>query len=129
MGKAWAASHGLTYTPALGKDRSENVDTLRDGIIKGGIGVISVGVDARTGEGHFTEKGHVMVVNGYAKDENGKEWFFVVNPGRRDQSKGPVLSVDENVVQDRSLHHGAGQLRISREQLEAEMKNGYVLSK
>ncbi len=129
MGKAWAAAQGLTYTAATSAVQKENVDTLRDGIINGGIGVVGVGVDRRTGQGHFTDRSHVVVVNGYAKDEKGAEWFFVVDPGRRDQSRGPHLRLDENVVQDKSLHLGAGQLRISREQLEAEIRHAYVLGK
>jgi hypothetical protein len=129
IGKAWAKAHDLEYTPARSADRSSNVDTIRDGLRIGGVGVISVGVDERLGKGHFTEKGHVMLINGYARDKEGKEWFFLVNPGRDDQNRGRVLTTDESVVQDRTLHHGAGQLRISREQLEAEMKNGFVLSR
>jgi hypothetical protein len=129
LGKAWAKKHGLVYTPARHEERAKNVDVLREGLKQGGVGIVSVGVDAATGKGHFTAKGHVMLINGYAKDRDGKEWFFVVNPGRRDQTKGRVLTVDENVVQNAELHHGAGQLRISRSQLLAEMKHGFVLSR
>jgi hypothetical protein len=135
LGKAWAKEHNLVYTPANDQSKDEkvrranNVDTLRDGLKEGGVGVISVGKDYTGKDGHFTEGGHVMVVNGYAVDKDGKEWFFVVNPGRNDQTDSPVLTTDKDVVQDRSLHHGAGQLMISREQLEKEMKYGFVLSK
>ena len=45
----------------------------------GGVAVVGVG------NGHFADEAHVVVINGYAKDKDGKEWFFVVNPGRRDQ--------------------------------------------
>jgi hypothetical protein len=134
LGKAWAKEHNLVYTPAndqtLPKEEraAKNVDTLRDGLKAGGVAVIGVGVDSATGKGHFTKKGHIMVVNGYAVDKNGKEWFFVVNPGRDDQREGKVLKTDDNVIQDRSLHHGAGQLMISRAQLEKEMKHAFVLS-
>ena len=67
-----------------------------------------------------------MVINGYAKDKDGKEWFFVVNPGRRDQRDNKA-GVDSTVVQNDGLHHGAGRLRISREQLEKELRHGMVL--
>jgi hypothetical protein len=127
MGKAWAEEHGLRYTPATRPSARDNVDIVREGLKSGGVAVIGVGVDKDTRKGHFTAKGHIMVVNGYAKDKDGREWFFVVNPGRNDQRDGKVLKTDANVVQDRSLHHGAGQLRISREQLEKEMKHAYVL--
>ena len=129
MGQAWAAANGLTYTAAISKDQGKNVDTLRDGIRNGGVGVIGVGVDPGTGRGHFTAKGHVMVVNGYAKDSRGNEWFFIVDPGRNNQERSPHLGPDQNLVQDRTLHLGAGQLRISREQLQAELRHGYVLTK
>ncbi len=129
MGQAWAAANGLTYTAATSKDQRKNVDTLRDGVINGGVGVIGVGVDPSSGRGHFTAKGHVMVVNGYAKDSHGNEWFFVVDPGRYSQGRSPHLGPDQNLVQDKALHLGAGQLRISREQLQAELRHGYVLTK
>jgi hypothetical protein len=116
LGKAWAKEHALVYTPAQDASAKQNVDTLRDGLKAGGIGVIAVGVDPET-------------KNGCAVDKDGKEWFFVVNPGRNDQKDGKVLKTDADVVQDRSLHHGAGQLMISRAQLEKEMKHAFVLSK
>ena len=70
-----------------------------------------------------------MVINGYAKDKDGKEWFFVVNPGRRDQPAIAGEASMHNVQQLDGLHHGAGQVRISREQLEKELRHGMVLSK
>ncbi len=129
MGQAWAAAHGLTYTAATSKDQSKNIDTLRDGINSGGVGVIGVGVDPSNGRGHFTAKGHVMVVNGYAKDGHGNEWFFIVDPGRNNQGRSPHLGPDQSLVQDKALHLGAGQLRISREQIQAELRHGFVLTK
>jgi hypothetical protein len=126
MAKAWAKDHGLVYTPAMSraKDREtaqrENVDTIRDGLKNGGVALVGVG------KGHFTEGAHVMVINGYAKDKDGKEWFFVVNPGRNNQ---PKRALDNDVVQMSDLHHGAGRLRISRDQLEKELRHGMVLSR
>ena len=39
-------------------------------------------------EGHFTDRSHVMLINGYARDAEGQEWFFVANPGREIQRRG-----------------------------------------
>lgn len=121
MAKAWAKDHGLVYTPAVSGTAKQKLDTIRDGLDKGGVAVVGVG------NGHFTDEAHVVVINGYAKDEKGDEWFFVVNPGRNNQRAKGV--VDANVVQIDGLHHGAGQLRISREQLQKELRHGMVLSK
>jgi hypothetical protein len=128
MAREWAKEHGLTYTPATSRNpnrkeaQRENVDTIRDGLRDGGVALVGVG------KGHFADEAHVMVINGYAKDKDGKEWFFVVNPGRRDQRRSEG-GVDHTVVQTDSLHHGAGRLRISREQLEKELRHGMVLSR
>jgi len=122
MGRAWAEAHDLTFTAATARDQSRNVDVLRDGLVAGGVGVVSVG------PGHFTNKDHVLVINGCAKDGNGADWFFVVNPGRKDQGARRGLNVDQVVVQDHSLNLRVGQVRISRDQLEAEMKHGFVLT-
>jgi hypothetical protein len=122
MGRAWASEHDLTFTEATAGAPSRNADVLRDGVVAGGVGVVSVG------PGHFTNGKHVVVVNGYAKDRSGQEWFFIADPGRHDQSTRKGLNVDESVVQDRSLNLGAGQIRISRDQLEAEMRHAYVLT-
>jgi hypothetical protein len=119
IGKAWAEVSGLTFTPAEGHSKSEQLDVLCDQIAAGGIGIVSVG------RGHFTNRGHILVVNGCAIDGNGQQWFFVINPGQRDQTK---RGVDDTVVQDSSFHHGAGRVRISREQLAAEMKYAFALS-
>ncbi len=128
MGRAWAAENNLTYTPARSEVMAKNVDIIRDGIKAGGVAIIGVGIDRDQGKGHFTQKAHIMLVNGYARDDKGREWFFIVDPGRRNQARSPhPLKVDENVVQDERLHNGAGQLRISREQLTKELRHGYVL--
>jgi hypothetical protein len=128
MAKAWAKEHGLVYTPAVSSDQHENVNTIRDGLKNGGVALVGVGPERGKDTGHFTDKAHVMVINGYAKDKDGAEWFFVVNPGRRDQGKDPA-KVDAQVKQLDTLHHGAGQVRISRDQLEKELRHGLVLSK
>jgi hypothetical protein len=128
MARDWAKEHGLTYRPATSKNpnrkeaQRENVDTIRDGLRNGGVALVGVG------KGHFANEAHVVVINGYAKDKDGKEWFFVVNPGRRDQ-RDAKAGVDNTVVQNDGLHHGAGRLRISREQLEKELRHGMVLSR
>lgn len=122
MGRAWAEQHGLVFTAVTATDSSKKVDELWEGICAGGVAVVGVG------PGHFTERSHVMVVNGCARDSFGQDWFFVVDPGRKDQSRRPGLNVDDTVVQDKSLDLGCGQLRISRAQLESELRHGYILS-
>lgn len=128
MARAWSEYRGFGLTTAASKDQSENVDVLSAGIKAGGVALVSVGVDADTGRGHFTDGGHVLVINGCAM-KDGQEWFAVVNPGRRDQSErhGNLLTVDSNVVQVDGALNGVGNVWISREQLEAEMRRCFVL--
>jgi hypothetical protein len=128
--RTWTAEHALQYEAIGGNDTAVQADRLRDGLMNGGVALVSVGPDAATGRGHFTNRGHVVLVNGCAKDAQGKEWFFVADPGHRNhaRSRNGLLGADANLVQDRSLHHGAGQLRISREQLEREMKAAFIIT-
>jgi hypothetical protein len=128
LARAWAEHRGFELTEATSKNQHENVDALKAGLLAGGVALVSVGVDARTGRGHFTDRGHVVVVNGCAM-RNGEEWFAVDNPGRRDQSKphSDLLGVDANVMQVPGALHGVGQVWISRSQLEAEMKYAFVM--
>lgn len=118
LAKAWAAARDLTLTVAKSRTQSENIDALVEGLRAGGVALISVG------KGHFTDKGHVMLVNGYAKDAEGKEWFFVANPGRRIQE-----NTDDSVKQDLSLNPALGAVRISRDQLAAELKYACILER
>jgi hypothetical protein len=128
MARAWSEHRGFALTEAASKDQSKNVDVLKAGLEAGGVALVSVGVDAATGRGHFTEGGHVLVINGCAM-KDGQEWFAIVNPGRRDQSKPheKLLSVDDNVVQVDGAVNGVGNVWISRQQLEAEMRRCCVL--
>ncbi len=128
MVRAWAAYRGYEVTSATNKDQSKNVDALDAGLRAGGVALVSVGVDAETGRGHFTDRGHVLVVNGCAM-KDGREWFSIVNPGRRDQSHsdGNLLTVDDDVVRLDGALNGVGQVWMSRAQLEAEMRRCFVL--
>jgi hypothetical protein len=128
MARAWSEYRGFALTEATSKDQSKNVDVLKAGLEAGGVALVSVGVDAATGRGHFTEGGHVLVINGCAM-KDGQEWFAVVNPGRRDQSKPheKLLTVDDNVVQVDGAVNGVGNVWISRQQLEDEMRRCFVL--
>jgi hypothetical protein len=116
MGRAWAEDRGLLIREARLSDQTRNAETLWDRISSGGVGVVSVG------SGHFTKGGHVLVVNGCARDTDGQEWFFVVDPGHRHPS-----NLDATLIREPSLPLEMGGLRISRSQLEHEMKGAYVL--
>jgi len=129
LARKWAHECGLGLTAATSSNQSRNVDTLKAGLLANGIALVSVGVDRKNGLGHFTSKGHVMVINGCAT-RGGEEWFAIANPGREDQSdvrRHPgLLATDNDVLQLGGAHHGVGQVWISRKQLEAEMKGCFV---
>jgi Peptidase_C39 like family len=122
----WAEQHGLHH------EHTKDVDTLVEGLDKGGVAVINVkrGV---FNSGKFTDVdddpksggGHEIVVTGYAV-KDGKEWFFVANPGK----DGSAVKMQGDGVQvDKDLHHAAGRVMVSREVLEKYVKNGiHVLS-
>lgn len=106
------------------------VDRLRDELAHGGVAVVHVGPGVFNYPKDHPEQqpkgGHWIAVNGYAVDKDGKEWFFVANPGK-DASAQTVA--DKGVIVDRKNfeHHGAGMVRVSRETLEGLMKETYVL--
>jgi hypothetical protein len=127
LAREWAKDHGLGLTAATSRDQSKNVDIIKSGIQAHGIALVSVGVDHATGKGHFTAAGHIVVINGCAMN-GGQEWFAVANPGRADQAKEHegLLKTDKNVIKVGGAQNGIGQVWISRAQLEAEMKYGFV---
>jgi hypothetical protein len=127
--RAWAAAHDLTLTEASSRDRPENVDAIMAGLQRGGVALASVGIDPRSGQGHFTNTSHVVLINGYAKDADGKEWFFIANPGRENQQRSPGLTTDDDVKQDLTLAPAVGRVRISRDQLVAELRYACVLER
>jgi hypothetical protein len=129
LAKEWAATHDLKYTAADSGSKSERADAIMEGLRSGGVALVSVGIDRSRGQGHFTNTSHVMLVNGYAKDADGQEWFFVANPGRRDQTDSKGLTIDETVKQDLSLSPAAGRVRISRAQFEAELNYACILER
>jgi Peptidase_C39 like family len=123
LAKAWAATHDLSYTLAASRDSGENVDAILRGLQADGVALAGVG------PGHFTDKSHVVLINGYAKDKDGQEWFFVANPGQENQARRMGLGVDETVQQDVSLDASVGRVRISRAQLEAELNYACILER
>jgi hypothetical protein len=121
LAKAWAAEHDLTYTLAASSDHSKNVDAVLRGLQADGVALAGVG------PGHFADKSHVVLINGYAKDKDGQEWFFVANPGRENQDRSKGLGVDDTVQQDMALDAQMGRVRVSRAQLEAELSYACIL--
>ena len=123
----WAETHGLDVTRGVSSDQSRNVDILQAGLRANGIALVSVGADRKTGHGHFTSGGHVLVINGCAM-RGGEAWFAIANPGRANQAEHHhgLLTTDLSVKQIDGAHHGVGQVWISRTQLEAEMKRCFV---
>jgi hypothetical protein len=113
MVRAWADERHLDL------DVVKNMDDLRKGLEAGGVALVSVGKNDKL----FSPGGHVMCVNGYAVDKDGKEWFFLANPGRQSAKDDP-----RGIVVDEGLHHGAGRVRVSREALEKYMGKAWVLS-
>ena len=123
----WAERYGLDVTRGKSSDQSRNADILKAGLLANGIALVSVGTDRKSGRGHFTSGGHVVVVNGCAT-RGGQEWFSIANPGRANQGHAHdgLLTTDDDVMQIAGAHHGVGQVWISRAQLEAEMKSCFV---
>jgi hypothetical protein len=126
--RLWAEEHGLGLASGTSHDQSKNVDVLEAGLQAHGVALVSVGVDPSTGRGHFTDSGHVLVINGCAM-KDGQEWFSVANPGRADQAHHhrDLLTVDDDVMKVGGAHNGVGQVWISRAQLEVEMRRCFVL--
>jgi hypothetical protein len=129
LARAWANANNLAFTLANSPDNSKDVDAIRAGLEAGGVALIGVGIDDSGGRGHFTASGHVMLVNGYATGADGTEWFFVANPGRRNQEDSPTLKTDATVKQDLSLNPAVGAVRITRAQLEAELSYACILER
>jgi hypothetical protein len=126
----WANQHGLDVKA------TKNLDTLRDAIINSGaVAVVQVkgGIFNLTDQGKLPKSGHVIAVNGYAVDEDGKEWFFVANPGMHGRAiKYADALAKEGVIVEKDLkHQGVGMVRVSREVLEDYMKGGgaHILTK
>jgi hypothetical protein len=111
--KDWAEEHNLNRVEIKDKD----MEKLRDGLGAGGVAVVMVKPNSI-----FNKGGHVIAITGYAVDKDGKEWFFVADPGH----KNPKTSDD--LVVDDELHRGAGRVRVSKEALEKDMRTAYVLS-
>ncbi|HVX93472.1 MAG TPA: C39 family peptidase [Polyangia bacterium] len=122
--KAWASERGDGFTATA------NLDILAAKIRAGGVALVSVGVDAANGKGHFTDRSHVIVVNGVAK-KDGDDWFAVADPGREDQrhQRTGVLGTDLSVVQIPGASNGCGRVWISRAQLQKEMNRCFILEK
>jgi hypothetical protein len=117
MVKRWAKEHDLDLNV------TKDVDALRDGLADGGVALVSVK------GGIFSPGGHVIAVNGYAKDKDGNEWFFVANPGKQSAKTIPGEGGEPpQLVVDKDLHHGAGRVRVSKEALIEHMRKAYVLS-
>ena len=117
LARAWAETHDLTFTLANSVN-SKDVDAIRGGLDAGGVALVSVTT------GHFTDRSHVMLINGYARDADGQEWFFVANPGRVIQRR-----LDDDVKQDLSLNAASGRVRISRAELEKELSYACILER
>lgn len=109
--KDWAAAHDLNRVEV------KDTDTLRDGLKEGGVAVVMVKPNSI-----FNKGGHVIAITGHAFDKDGKEWFFVADPGHKNPKTSDDLVVDED------LHRGAGRVRVSKEALEKDMRTAYVLS-
>lgn len=129
---AWAKEHDMDL------QTTRDLDQLRDGLKNGGVAVVQVhgGIFNLSANGTLPDKshGHIIAVNGYAKDKDGKEWFFVANPGMdgRARKYADFLEKKGMVVDEENFeHHGAGMVRVSREVLEDYLKGegAYVLSK
>jgi hypothetical protein len=127
LARDWAAAKGLDLTAATSARPSKNVDVLKAGLQANGIALVSVGVDPATGLGHFTAGSHVIVINGCAR-RGGQDWFAIANPGRARQADhhAGLLATDAQVTQIDGAVNGVGQVWISRQQLEAEMKRCFV---
>lgn len=129
LARDWAGQNGLSLTAGTSAHQSRNVDILKAGLLADGIALVSVGADHAGGPGHFSNGGHVMVVNGCAV-RGGEEWFAIANPGRAHQAAPrpheALLTTDNDVMQIGRAHNGVGQVWISRKQLEAEMKYCFV---
>jgi hypothetical protein len=127
----WADEHGMDVKA------TKSLDELRDRLMEGAVAVVQVrgGIFnlRRDGSSPPRSKGHVIAVTGYAVDENGKEWFFVANPGMhgRAVTYADALAKKGMIVEKDLEHQGAGMVRVSREVLEDYMKGGgaHVLSK
>ena len=127
----------------VGEGRLEGGEERVDGVVElpeedrvaVAVAVVQVkgGIFNLTDKGKLPKTGHVIAVNGYAVDENGKEWFFVANPGMHGRAiKYADALAKEGVIVEKDLkHQGVGMVRVSREVLEDYMKGGgaHILTK
>jgi hypothetical protein len=125
LAKAWAREHNLKH------EHTKSVDDVRKGLENGGVAIVNVkgGIfNRRTFNDSDADPpgggGHEIVVIGYATDKDGKEWFFVSNPGKDASVKNQGSGLVVEDTPKPGLHHGAGRVRVSRETLEKYMKNG-----
>lgn len=130
MIERWADENNMNATT------TRNLDTLRDGLKDHAVAVVHVhgGIFNLDKHGNPPERshGHAIVVNGYAKDDSGQEWFFVANPGMHGRAERYAETLKgEGVIVEKGLHQGAGMVRVKREVLEEYLKGqgAYVLSK
>jgi hypothetical protein len=112
--KDWAREHNLDL------EVTQDLDRLHEGLKDGAVAVVNVKPDSI-----FNKGGHVIVINGYAVDKDGKEWFFVADPGHKNPKAQEDLVVEGGKD---GLHHAAGRVRVSREALAKDLRNAYVLS-
>lgn len=124
--------HGLKSVEI--KSDKHKIENLRAGLDKGGVAVVHVkhGIfNYKTNPDEKGRTGHFIAVIGYAVDKDGKEWFFVANPGKDGSvenlpEKG--LIVDKDPDHKDLAHHGAGMVRVSRETLEKLMRKSYMVT-
>ena len=120
--------YGLASERIEGDD-AHKIDKLRAGLHQHGVAVVHVEAGIFNYKDNPKKKpdgGHFIAVIGYAVDADGKEWFFVANPGK---DGGARTVEDQGLVVDRSLeHHGAGMVRVSREKLVELMQESYMVT-
>jgi hypothetical protein len=117
----WSRETGLQHHAITsGKNDPSKFDQIKETIDKGGMVMIGVGPK------HFTDKAHVMVINGYGKDKAGNEYFFIANPGRPDTRD----RVGDGMVQiEPGMENGAGMVRVPKDVLFKEMKYAIAVEK
>jgi hypothetical protein len=130
MAKPLAKAHGLESVTLKSKDPLK-VDKLRDQLKAGGVAVVHVRAGIFNYPGGDPERkpksGHYIAINGFAEDKDGKQWFFVANPGKANPLKDRDADYFESkgMVIDDTLHPGAGMVRVDRETLERLMQEAY----
>ena len=117
----WSRDTGLQHHAIkAGKNATSQFDQIKETIDKGGMVMIGVGPK------HFTDGGHVMVINGYGKDKDGTEYFFIANPGRpntRDRVGDGMVQIEPG------MENGAGMVRVPKDVLLKEMKYAIAVEK